>query len=323
MIRQLIAVVLLVVVGCSKPAEDYATLVRCDAPQPGSVSVTWLGVAGIYVSDGAHGILIDPFVSNSRVTLLDVARGRPLWTDERRVKQTVGGLGPVNAILVTHSHYDHAMDVPSFARHTGAKVFGSEATQKILHGHGLEEHPHSVIENSDNTLLKTIKLSDDFKIDVLRGRHGGIIFGYVPFTNEATQLIGPGSPARDYVLGEVYILRITHPTGTLIYTGSAEVPEESFDALPNAPGPAVAILTLTGRSDTRAYLQRSVGTVDATRVVPIHFDDLFEPTSKPVRILERAEFSEFIEVLNQGHPKALFAPQPIGVPCQVLPQVKN
>src|SRR5687768_10136545 len=42
----------------------------------GALHVTWMGTAGVYLSDGEHALLIDPFVSRYR--LFDVVRRRDL-----------------------------------------------------------------------------------------------------------------------------------------------------------------------------------------------------------------------------------------------------
>ena len=84
----------------------YASVVSA-----GQVEVQWLGHSATKITsvDGKV-IVIDPFF-----------RKNPLVPIKYR---DLKALGKVDLILVTHGHFDHARDLPSLARMTGAKVVG-------------------------------------------------------------------------------------------------------------------------------------------------------------------------------------------------------
>ena len=42
-------------------------------------------------------------------------------------------------ILVTHTHYDHILDVPHIALKTGAVVIGTESTENVMRAYGVPE----------------------------------------------------------------------------------------------------------------------------------------------------------------------------------------
>ncbi len=75
------------------------------------ITVQWLGHAAFEItSSGGTKILIDPFLSGNPATpdsLKNLARYKP------------------NAILVTHSHQDHALDAKAIAQASGAMVIGA------------------------------------------------------------------------------------------------------------------------------------------------------------------------------------------------------
>ena len=136
-IRTILAMLAIPLVGCA-PTDLY--LSRLIAPGPSEapgVSVTWLGTAGVLVSDGRTDILIDPFVS--RYGLLRVGLGLPLHPRQDLIDAWLERLGcrNVEAVLVSHSHYDHSLDAPYFARATGALLAGSESTLNVGRGAGL------------------------------------------------------------------------------------------------------------------------------------------------------------------------------------------
>ena len=49
--------------GCPSLKLYHLRLIQSGAQEDNAVSVTWLGTAGVLVSDGLTGILIDPYVS--------------------------------------------------------------------------------------------------------------------------------------------------------------------------------------------------------------------------------------------------------------------
>jgi L-ascorbate metabolism protein UlaG (beta-lactamase superfamily) len=76
----------------------------------GEISVTWLGHATFeVVSPGGTTLLLDPFITKNPKTpkaMKDLARYKP------------------DAILLTHSHFDHTADAVAIAKASGAKVIG-------------------------------------------------------------------------------------------------------------------------------------------------------------------------------------------------------
>lgn len=107
------------------------------APQSG-IQLTYLGTAGWQISDGKTVVLIDPYLTRAKmITPNDLPRTqdrRPLLTlnDIARPDTAVidAYIHRADFILVTHTHFDHVLDVPYIARKTGALVIGTESTKK-------------------------------------------------------------------------------------------------------------------------------------------------------------------------------------------------
>src|SRR4029077_342465 len=113
------------------------------AGQSGTGSLEYMGAAGWRITDGTTVILIDPYLSRiigppppGRVLVRAPGDTRPAygWDDvavpdaaaiESHVKRA-------DFILVTHTHYDHVLDVPHLALTTKATVIGTESTQNVL-----------------------------------------------------------------------------------------------------------------------------------------------------------------------------------------------
>ncbi len=75
---------------------------------PPGVELEWLGTAGFRLTAEGTTLLIDPYLS--RPSLRRVASRRPLPSSAAVVDRYVRGVA--DAILVGHTHFDHALDVP-------------------------------------------------------------------------------------------------------------------------------------------------------------------------------------------------------------------
>ena len=91
----------------------------------------WLGVAGIELTINQKVLLIDPYLT--RIPFRKVLFGGIRSKEELIQKH----ITRCHHILITHSHFDHLMDVSSIAGRTGAAVFGSPNTCRLLFACGL------------------------------------------------------------------------------------------------------------------------------------------------------------------------------------------
>jgi L-ascorbate metabolism protein UlaG (beta-lactamase superfamily) len=189
------------------------------------VSITWLGTAGVLVSDGATGILIDPYVS--RFGFFKIAMGLHLQPNKALVKSWTArlGKGRVGAVAVSHSHFDHCLDAPYFAMETGALLVGSESTLNAGRGVSLAEDR-----------LKAVKLDQSitvgaFTLTFIESIHGPAFFGRVPYKGTIDKPLVPPRAAKDYKLGQTYAILISHPFGTILHHGSAGFIPGMYDGI--------------------------------------------------------------------------------------------
>jgi L-ascorbate metabolism protein UlaG (beta-lactamase superfamily) len=85
------------------------------------VKLTWLGHATFLLETGGARILIDPWVQNN-----------PACPDELK------DLGSLDAMLITHAHYDHFEDAVEIAQSSSPQVVAIIETVKWLGSKGIE-----------------------------------------------------------------------------------------------------------------------------------------------------------------------------------------
>jgi L-ascorbate metabolism protein UlaG (beta-lactamase superfamily) len=114
---------LLLTASCAQGGwDDYAEYVVADSAHTrGGIRVTYLGVAGYQFETGGHALLVDPYFS--RVDLCAVTFNQRVEPDEFYLREGLAHVrSRVDAVLVTHAHIDHLLDVPPIMRRTGARL---------------------------------------------------------------------------------------------------------------------------------------------------------------------------------------------------------
>ena len=233
---------------------------------PLAVRATWLGVTALLVSDGRHAVMIDPFFTRPP-GLISMALNREIAPDEALIKQWLDRLGvsKLDAVLISHSHFDHAMDAGVVARMTGAQLVGSESTLNIGRGAGLDE-AHLVKVDPAQPLK-----FGDFAVEFIEAAHAGKTGGK-PVGDIAAPLRTPAH-YLDYKLGGTYSIIVTHPQGSFLHHGSAGFIPGALDG----KHADVAFLGVALIDELEPYLRETVDAVGATRVVPMHWDDFTKP----------------------------------------------
>jgi L-ascorbate metabolism protein UlaG (beta-lactamase superfamily) len=302
------ALVLAVVWRFRPGVQQYAAHHYDAQPYPGALTATWFGVTAVLLSDGDSAIFIDPFFTRPE-GLLNMLLDREIAPDEAVIRRWLqsSGIDRLDAVLVSHSHFDHGMDAGVVAKLTGAVLVGSESTANIGRGDGLAEAQIKVM-----TLGEPLRFGN-FTVTFVESRHAGATGG-AP-TGEITQPLKLPARYFDYKLGGVYSLLVEHPQGAVLHHGSAGF-------VPGALQGRKADIVLLGVAiieEIESYLREIVDSVGATRVVPTHWDDftrsLDEPlTPMPVAVRLDTFFDDMarlrpqtrVETLEVGKRVALF-----------------
>lgn len=231
----------------------------------GEVTVHWLGAAGLTIAAGDRCVLIDPYFS--RLPLRRLVAGTPL-PDTASIESAWQRLpAKVIAVVVGHTHIDHALDLPALARLTDAPLFGNASLDALLGRAGLPGRVTVCHPGHTHGLPPLGQLT------IFAGAHGGVLFGRSPFLGEI-ETAGPYPlRARGYRAGDVLIFDLTVANRRFIHVGSAGAP---VGMLPEGDCDAL-FLCVPGWSAQPDYPAACLRRLHPRRIVPIHFDRLTQP----------------------------------------------
>lgn len=172
------------------------------------VTIRWLGHAAFEVTTaGGTRLLIDPFIT-----------GNPSTPDSLKSLGRYEGTNKPTAILVTHSHDDHALDTKALAQATGAPVIGSYDWVNTL---GLPAG-----QNMGGNVGGTVKVGD-VTIHFVPAMHGSVPdgrpLGYVIDLPDGRAIYHTGDT---WIFNDMALIQeLYHPTILLLNTGGGPYTE--------------------------------------------------------------------------------------------------
>ncbi|MDP9141803.1 MAG: MBL fold metallo-hydrolase [Pseudomonadota bacterium] len=288
-----------------RPAADLRwaqthTLAATGINEPAALTARWYGTTAVLLQAGDEAIFIDPFFTRPE-GVWPMLRNAQIAPDEKRIAVWLARVGvtALRGVLVSHSHFDHAMDAGVVARQTGALLVGSQSTANIGLGAGLPAE-RIIVATDTGSLAQPITLGA-FRVRFLAGAHAGATGG-APTGDIVKPLVPPASYA-DYRQGGTYSIVVEHGADTVLFHGSAGHVD---DALKDVHADVV-FLGAALVSKPAEYLQQVVDAVGAKQVVLTHWDDFTRSLDQPLRpmpvVVNLATFGEVLAVrtdLNAG-----------------------
>jgi L-ascorbate metabolism protein UlaG (beta-lactamase superfamily) len=152
-----------------------------NAPSAADLSFTYLGAAGWEITDGTTVLFLDPFFSRIRyggkgfgtsVSPSAPDDKRPVFgPDDELISDTSiidEHVSRADFILLSHSHFNHCMDMPYIARKTGATVVGSESVTNVARAGGISSEKLITVQGGEDYQFSTLSLR------VIRSLHSAL-----------------------------------------------------------------------------------------------------------------------------------------------------
>jgi L-ascorbate metabolism protein UlaG (beta-lactamase superfamily) len=227
------------------------------------VRVTYLGTNGYQFEFKGHALLVDPYFS--RVDLLSVALGGRIQPNISRITDAMRHLASrepkLDAILVTHGHFDHLLDVPVVMATTKARLIASASSVELAKRAGALSG--EAVRPGD------VRRIGPWKIHVLPATHDRL-FGKVPFDRPPSR---PPQRAADWICGE--------PLAFLVEVNGQRIYIDSGGTLAQLPPNQKVDLAILGMAlpDSRQRLSAALERLQPRYILPSHQDNFFVPLS--------------------------------------------
>ena len=216
--------------GCARPSlskyDDLFAKPETAVANAGkdAVRAVYFGVSTVLITDGKTHIMVDGFFSRfAGIEEFSDTRNASPSPEEVTKALSRANITHLDAVLVVHSHYDHAMDAPEVARQTGAIVYGSRSTGMICKGWNLPDEQFHLIEPDVPIAV------GGFTVTFVQSRHG-------PFTKTGSAFVQAKSPPKaiseplvpsvflmDYPEGGSYTVRVIGTIVSGIYETSSMI----------------------------------------------------------------------------------------------------
>lgn len=255
---------------------------EADGSLPPGLSIQWLGTAGFALGYENTTVLIDPYMS--RKDLATTLRSSSLTSDTELVGQVIDR---ADAVLIGHTHFDHAVDVATIARQHNCTVYGSSSLRNLMGLHSMGERavvvePHRRYEIGP------------FTVSFTPSAHSKLLLGLkVPSDGELTCDSLDRLGSSRYRCGQVFGITIEVAGQVLYHQGSANLIDDEV----RTHDVDVFLCGIAGRMYTRDFIGRAVRALRPRIVLAHHHDDFFQPLGDPMSFSFNVNLGGFVEDL--------------------------
>ncbi|MCL2196878.1 MAG: MBL fold metallo-hydrolase [Treponema sp.] len=255
-------------------------LIETDGAYAQKIKIKWFGTAAILIELNGMKILFDPFVT----------------MNNKLYKPPIDEFAAVDAIFVTHGHFDHIYDIPSILNEVNkkAKVYCTTTPRKTLISKGVEEERIHTITAGDFFNLGVIE------IRVLKGKHISFNIGLIikkilnprifTYWSNLSWIVKENKNYDE--AGEIVVYDIIVFNKRILLMGSLNL-DENIEYPKSAD---LLILPFQGRSDLNTYAIPFIQRLEPKKVLLDHFDDSFPPISSSVATLP------FVKLMREKYP---------------------
>jgi L-ascorbate metabolism protein UlaG (beta-lactamase superfamily) len=259
--------------------------------KPPRATLTYLGVAGWSLDSDTNTLLFDPYVTRSPVSDMDLT----VTPDHAAIERFVPPRADL--IVVSHSHWDHVLDVPAIALRTNAVVLGTESTAALARASHVPAQHIVSASGGEELVFK------GFRVRVVKALHS-LIDDDIGISG--TIAPSPQLPlrARDYQEGGTLQYFVQFAGHRLYFVGTANFLEDQLRDVKAD----IAIIATGLRDKVPDYTCRLMRALGQPKLVLVnHFDAFKEPLTPGAMTLSdetRADLAAFEVEVHRCAPES-------------------
>lgn len=231
------------------------------------MELTYLGTNTLLLTKSGSSLLVDPHFTRPGLLSL-LSRIRP---DPQAVEAGLDSIDHLDTVLLTHTHYDHALDASEVVHQTGARVYTSESGANLARGFPLDDTSYVTVKPSAAYAIGA------FQVSFHPSRHIPFPapFGWLmPNTGQIS--LPMRAPARfwRYRCGTVYAIQVDR---MLIFGSAGCEPGAYHDVEVECVVMGIGGLDLMPMAYLDRLYQETVLPSGAQQVYLSHWDNFFHP----------------------------------------------
>ncbi|WP_125775997.1 MBL fold metallo-hydrolase [Antribacter gilvus] len=250
----------------------------------GFATFSWLGTSGWKIRTPTTTVLLDPYLSR-----FDTGFGAGAFTattrlavDQAAIDAAIGTAGApegtVDAVLVTHTHWDHFADVPAIAAARGPMVFTTLTGYHLALAMGVPRAQLAVVRGGEELHL------GDLVMRVVPSLHSRTGTGALLFPGAHTQTPRRPRTIADLPEGDTLSFLLRSPEGrSVLLLGGSDLDDLALRGL----DVDTVALPVASTDATAGYVERVMTVLQPSTVVLVHWDSFEVPLANPPQADDR------------------------------------
>ncbi|WP_433390463.1 MBL fold metallo-hydrolase [Micromonospora sp. KLBMP9576] len=279
------------------PAHAAAPAAASTSRRSGPVSFRWWGTSAWRIDIGNRTVLVDPFLSRIDTGLFRGAFDQATKLEVRT--DVVDSLvDRAETVLVTHTHWDHYMDVPYVVGRTGARAVGTLTAYHLGLAYGLPAGKLSPVRGGE------VLDFGAYTVEVVGSLHSRNASYSMAFPGVRVSRPAKPETIADLPEGDTLAYQVRVAGGpSVFFMGASDFAERNLTGL----APDVAMVALPSSTSTADYAERLLDALDRPAVVvPVHFDNFETELRNPVTVApgDRERLDTLLAAVRRVSPRS-------------------
>lgn len=257
------------------------------------IRVTWTGAAGLCFETEKETILIDPYYT--RIGILTTLFA-PIKPDTAAIDRHLAAGKNISAVIVSHTHSDHVLDVPYLAERFDGKLVGSQSLDVLMQINHIPQRT-TICRGGEK-----IVISKTSSVTMIASTHGLVAFGKVPFAGDISPSLTLPIKARDYRVGAVFAPKLELDGTIFLHNGSPGFIDREL----NGHRCDVLFLCVAGWKHQANNPERILELTQPQTIVLFHYDNFSKPhrNGQPTRRMPFLDMQGLVDRIKAHLPNA-------------------